>query len=170
MATKYETPYDRYGRKKAEVERVSKAKHEDRKAIAKVQPGAPYYQPNAYEGVSNEAPDVALVRAKAQGEYMKSQVGDNYQRDEGIFADTVRAARNLKAGKRGKDIIEYGDPALKAGASKAGTAAVISHLNAEKKRESRGMKAGGTVKKTASKASSRADGIAQKGKTKGRMI
>ena len=31
-------------------------------------------------------------------------------------------------------------------------------------------KKGGTVKKTASKASSRADGIAQKGKTKGRMI
>ena len=31
-------------------------------------------------------------------------------------------------------------------------------------------KKGGTVKKAASKASSRADGIAQKGKTKGRMI
>lgn len=37
---------------------------------------------------------------------------------------------------------------------------------AEKKRESRGMKKGGSV----SSASKRADGIATKGKTKGRMI
>ena len=37
---------------------------------------------------------------------------------------------------------------------------------AEKKRESRGMKKGGTVKS----ASKRADGCAQRGKTKGRYI
>ena len=159
MATKYETPYDRYGRKKAEAERVSKAKHEDRKAIAKVQPGAPYYQPE------DDAPDRALTRAKAQGEYMKKQVGDSYQRDEGIFADTVRAVQHLNDGKRGRDIIENGDPVLKAGARKAGREAVASEAKSELKRESRGMKAGGSVS-----ASKRADGCAVKGKTKGRMV
>jgi hypothetical protein len=41
-----------------------------------------------------------------------------------------------------------------------------SEAKSELKRETRGMKKGGTVKS----ASSRADGIAQRGKTRGRMV
>ena len=156
MATKYETPYDRYGKKKAVADRISAIKLANKTAISKVKPGAPYYQPE------DDAPDRALTRAKAQGEYMKKQAGDSYQRDEGVFADTVRTAKNLMAGKSGKDAMEYGDEAMMRGARAAGREAVASEAKSELKRESRGMKAGGYVKA--------ADGCAKKGKTKGRMV
>ena len=157
---KYETPYDRMNRKSREAERVEDLKLEDKKAIGKVKPGAPYYQP-----IPDEASDRALTRAKAQGEYMKKQSGDDYKRDEGVLADTSRLVKNLMAGKRDEDAIEYGDRSLMSGARKAGLDAVMSEAKSELQRESRGMAKGGKV----SSASSRADGIAKRGKTKGRM-
>ncbi len=159
MSNKYETPYDRMNRKNREAERVEDLKAADKKAISKVKPGAPYYQPE------DDAPDRALTRAKAQAEYMKKQSGDDYQRDEGVLADTSRTLKNLMAGKRGTDAMEYGDEGLMAGARKAGREAVMSEAASELQRETRGKKAGGTVRS----ASSRADGIAVKGKTRGKI-
>jgi hypothetical protein len=165
MADNYETPYDRMNRKNREAAQIRDAEAEQKKAIGKVKPGDPYYQPE------DEAPNRALTRAKAQGEYIKnySNLGDNYQRDEGIFADTIRAVKNYRAGKRGRDVIEYGDPVLRPGARDAGNDAVDREARSETKRELRGgssllYKKGGSVS-----ASSRGDGIAQRGKTKGRM-
>ena len=148
-------------RKNREAERVEDLKLADKRAIGKVKPGAPYYQP-----IPDDAPDRALTRAKAQGEYMKKQSGDDYQRDEGVLADTSRLIKNLKAGKSDTDAMEYGDAGLMSGARKAGLDAVMSEAASELKRESRGMKKGGTVRS----ASSRGDGIAQRGKTRGRMV
>ena len=158
---KYETPYDRMNRKNRDAAKVREMKTLDKQDIAKVKPGAPYYQP-----IPDDASDRALTRAKAQGEYMKNQAGDNYQRDEGVLADTSRTIKNLMAGKRGMDAMEYGDAGLMSGARKAGLDAVMGEAASELKRESRGMKKGGAVRS----ASSRADGIAQRGKTKGRMV
>jgi hypothetical protein len=160
MAGKYETPYDRMNRENREAARVRELKALDRAAISKVKPGAPYYQPE------DDAPDRALTRAKAQADYMKNQSGADYQRDEGVLADTSRTIKNLMAGKRGTDAMEYGDAGLMSGARQAGREAVMNDAASELKRESRGMKSGGKV----SSASSRADGIAQRGKTKGRVI
>ena len=156
---KYETPYDRMNRKNREAERVEDLKLADKRVIGKVKPGAPYYQP-----IPNEASDRALTRAKAQAEYVKKQSGDDYQRDEGVLADTSRTLKNLMAGKRGMDAMEYGDEGLMSGARKAGREAVMREAASEMQRESRGMAKGGKVS-----ASKRADGIAQRGKTKGRM-
>jgi len=161
---KYETPFDRLNRENREDARRREYAAETRKNIAKTKPGAPYYQPQ------DEAPDKAEIRAKAQGEYMKSQAGEKYQQDEGVLADTVRTAKNVMAGKRGSEAMEYGDPTLMSGARKAGAEAVRSQSAAEMKREARGKeeyKKGGSVKATASR---RADGIASRGKTKGRFV
>jgi hypothetical protein len=152
MAEKYETPYDRMNRKNREAAQARELESLKQQAIDKVKPGAPYYQP-----VPDDTYDRALARAKAQGEYMKKQSGDNYQRDEGLLADTSRTIKNLIAGKRGKDAMEYGDSNLMSGSRKAGIEAVVGGAE--------GMKNGGKV----SSASKRADGIAQRGKTKGRM-
>ena len=160
MATKYETPYDRMNRENREAARVRELKALDKAAISKVKPGAPYYQPE------DDAPDRALTRAKAQAAYMKKQSGDDYQRDEGVLADTSRTLKNLMAGKRGMDAMEYGDEGLMSGARKAGREAVMREAASELQRESRGMEKGGKV----GSASKRADGIAQRGKTKGRML
>ena len=161
---KYETPYDRMNRENREDAVRSEYASQTRKNISKTKPGKPYYQPQ------DEAPDKAEIRAKAQGDYMKSQVGEGYQKDEGIFADTARTLENVMSGKRGKDAAAYGDPELKRGTWKAGNDAVDSQSKAEFKRESRGKadyyKKGGKV----SSASSRADGCCVKGKTKGRMV
>jgi hypothetical protein len=134
-----------------------------RKNIAKVKPGAPYYQPQ------DEAPDKAEIRAKAQGDYMKKEAGDSYQKDEGLLADTGRTIKNLMAGKRGLEATEYGDRKLMSGARQAGFDAVKRQSDAEFKRESRGTadyKKGGKV----SSASKRGDGCAVRGKTKGRFV
>ena len=158
----YETPYDRGNRERREDEYRSALAAETKKRIVKNKPGSPYYQPQ------NEAPDKAQIRADAQGEYMKRQAGDKYQQDEGMGADTIRTFKNLMAGKRGLEAVEYGDPKLMSGARQAGFDAVKNQSDAELKRESRGQaeyKKGGKVT-----ASSRADGCCVKGKTKGRMI
>jgi hypothetical protein len=159
---KYEAPFDRMNRENREDERRASIASETKKRVTKNKPGAPYYQPQ------DEAIDKAQIRADAQGAYMKSQAGDNYQRDEGFLADTGRTIKNLMTGKRGADAMEYGDPSMMAGARKAGADAVKSQSEAEFKRESRGKaeyKKGGSVS-----ASSRADGCATKGKTKGRFV
>jgi hypothetical protein len=137
---KYETPYDRMNRQNREEAKVREIKTSDKKAISKVKPGAPYYQP-----IPDDASDRALTRAKAQGEYVKKQSGDDYQRDEGKLADTSRTLKNLVAGKRGMDAMEYGDEGLMSGARKAGREAVMSEAASELQRESRGMKNGGRV-------------------------
>lgn len=156
----YETQYDRMNRKNREAKNIRDIRDADRAAIGRVAPGAPYYQPE------DEEARRALTRAKAQGEYMRREAGPTYQQDEGFLADTVRTAKNVLAGKRGRDAIEYGDPSLMAGARKAGREAVQQEASDEMRRESRGMKKGGSV----SKASSRADGIAMRGKTRGKMV
>jgi hypothetical protein len=158
---KYETPFDRMNRENREDERRASIASETKKRVTKNKPGAPYYQPQ------DEAIDKAQIRADAQGAYMKSQAGDNYQRDEGLLADTGRTIKNLMAGKKGADATTYGDPDLMYGARKAGEEAVKSQSDAEFKRESRGR---AEYKKGGMTASSRADGCAVKGKTKGRMV
>lgn len=98
---------------------------------------------------------------------MKSQAGDKYQQDEGILADTVRTAKNVMVGKRGPEAMEYGDPTLMSGARKAGAEAVKSQSDAEMRREARGKE---EYKKGGMTASRRADGIAKRGKTRGRFV
>jgi hypothetical protein len=159
---KYETPFDRMNRENREDERRASIASESKKRVTKNKPGAPYYQPQ------DEASDKAQIRADAQGAYMKSQVGDDYQRDEGIFADTARSLKGVMQGKIGKNsVMTYGDPDLMHGAQKAGEEAVKSQSDAEFKRESRGR---AEYKKGGMTASSRADGCATKGKTKGRFV
>jgi len=160
---KYETPFDRMNRENREDERRADIASETKKRVTKNKPGAPYYQPQ------DEAIDKAQIRADAQGAYMKSQVGDNYQRDEGIGADAYRSVRNLMAGKRGLEAAEHGDRTLMSGAREAGFDAVRRQSAAELKREARGKeeyKKGGKV----SSASKRGDGCAVRGKTKGRFV
>ena len=158
---KYEAPFDRMNRENREDERRASIASETKKRVTKNKPGAPYYQPQ------DEAIDKAQIRADAQGEYMKRQAGDKYQQDEGMGADTIRTFKNLIAGKRGLEAVEYGDPKLMSGARQAGFDALKSQSDAEFKRESRGQaeyKKGGKVS-----ASSRADGCCVKGKTKGKI-
>lgn len=144
MAAKYtyESPFDEMSRKNWERRKIEAVQDADRAAIEKVAPGRPYYQP-----AMDEAPDRALTRAKAQGEYMKRRAGPSYQQDEGVFADTVRGVRNAVAGKRGADILEHGDADLMEGARAAGREAVADESAAEMRRESKGKayKKGGRV-------------------------
>ena len=160
----YETLYDRMIRENREDAARSEYASQTRKNVAKTKPGAPYYQPQ------DEAPDKAEIRAKAQGNYMKSRVGDNYRRDEGVFADTARTLAGVMEGRVGKNaVVTYGDPDLMYGARRAGEDAVKEHSDAEFKREARGQaayKKGGKV----SSASKRGDGCAVRGKTKGRFV
>jgi hypothetical protein len=72
------------------------------KTFPKPSPDEPSYLPQ------DEAPDKAEIRAKAQGDSLKSQVGEGYQKDEGIFADTARTLKNVMSGKRGEDAAAYG--------------------------------------------------------------
>lgn len=161
MARAYETPYDTMNRRNREREAVEDAQREDARKIGKVKPGAPYYQPREDDSVTR-----AQIRAQAQGEYMKSQAGDRYQQDEGFLAPAARTLKNVMAGKRGAQAMEgiHGDAAMMEGARKAGQEAVERQEAAELKRESRGMKNGGMT------ASARADGCAQRGKTRGKMV
>jgi hypothetical protein len=119
--------------------------------------GYPYYQPDA-----SDSPAERRIRSAAQRKYMDENAtgmmgGDQ---NEGIFADTVRTAKNLMAGKRGRDAISHGDEGLMAGARKAGREGVQAYRDNPTDST---FKKGGKVS-----ASKRADGIAQRGKTKGR--
>ena len=75
-----------------------------------------------------------------------------------------------------KDASDYiGGAASRYKSAKGAEESLNRELESQMKRETRGMKKGGKVKKMASggktsSASSRADGCAQRGKTKGRMI
>ena len=158
--------------------------NKDRKnAINKNKPGAPYYQPydNAALGISTDNPDEAVARAKGQGKYVRdnSTAGSRFQEDEGVFAPTARMANMLMKGSSVKDATDMnnilGDKELMKGTRKAGQDAVTSYKGAMENQKEYGMKKGGKVKKMASggkvsSASSRGDGCAQRGKTKGRMV
>lgn len=158
--------------------------NKDRKnAINKNKPGAPYYQPydNAALGISTDNPDEAVARAKGQGKYVRdnSTAGSRFQEDEGVFAPTARMANMLMKGSSVKDATDMnnilGDKELMKGTRKAGQDAVTSYKGAMENQKEYGMKKGGKVKKMASggkvsSASSRGDGCAQRGKTRGRMV
>ena len=82
---------------------------------------------------------------------------------KGAISAADKAAKNYRENNSGsgKTRGEVDSEALKVGRQAAREAA------AEERREARGMKSGGMVKSSASK---RADGCAQRGKTKGRMV
>jgi hypothetical protein len=71
-------------------------------------------------------------------------------------------------GKRGEEATKDtdGDPYYKRRTKEEGDKAVSSYRGAKENQKEYGMKKGGKV----SSASSRGDGIAQRGKTKGRMV
>lgn len=148
--------------------------------VEEAKPGKPFYQPS-----TRDNPEQELARARAQGRYMKEQVGGTKSKmDEGVLVPAERTLKNVIAGKRGKEATEgtVGDKELMEGAYKAGQKAVgdiyareYAGEGAEENRKIYGMKKGGAVKKYAkggsvSSASKRADGCAQRGKTKGRMV
>ena len=141
--------------------------------IESSKPGAPYYQSNSFD-----TPDEAVARAKGQGKYMTGEVGSlSAKRDEGVLAPAARTLENVMAGKRGEDATKgiYGDPYYMGRIREEGNKAVSNYRGAMENQKEYGMKKGGKVKKMASggkvsSASSRADGCAQRGKTKGRMI
>jgi hypothetical protein len=153
------------------------------KDIQKSKPGAPYYQPfdNAALGITTDNPDEAVARAKGQGKYVRdnSTAGSRFQEDEGVFAPTSRMANMLMKGSSVKDATDMnnilGDKELMKGTRKAGQDAVSSYRGAMENQREYGMKKGGKAKAyakggTVSSASKRADGCAQRGKTKGRMV
>jgi len=169
-AYEFETPYDRMNRLNRNSEAAQARKDAQAAAIRKVAPGAPYYQPHSFD-----TDEEAIARAKAQGEYIQrnSNAGKRWQQDEGIFAPGMRAINAHIQGKRGIDVLNAANnPELLQGAEKAGRDAVApmhreryNELKREERRTSPGMKKGGKVS-----ASSRADGIAQRGKTRGKML
>ena len=149
--------------------------NKDRKSnINKSKPGAPYYQPfdNAALGISTDDPDEAVARAKGQGKYVRdnSTAGSRFQEDEGVLAPTARMAKMLMKGSSVKDATDMnnilGDKELMKETRKAGQDAVKSYRGARENQKEYGMKKGGKV----SSASSRGDGIATKGKTRGRIV
>ena len=92
-----------------------------------------------------------------------SKAGDALKSGADTVADDVHMMLGTKRGKMKEEELQkkYDRPGYNRDqAEKAEAAATL-------KRESRGMKKGGVVKSSASK---RADGIATKGKTKGRMV
>jgi hypothetical protein len=92
-----------------------------------------------------------------------SKAGDALKSGADTVADDVHMMLGTKRGKMKEEELQkkYDRPGYNRDqAEKAEAAATL-------KRESRGMKKGGVVKSSASK---RADGIAAKGKTKGRMV
>ena len=131
--------------------------------IESSKPGAPYYRAD-----SSDTPDEAVVRAKGQGKYMAGEVGSlASKRDEGVLAPAARTLENVMAGKRGEEATKGidGDPYYKRRTREEGDKAVSSYRSAKENQKESGMKKGGKVS-----ASSRGDGIAQRGKTKGRMV
>jgi hypothetical protein len=86
--------------------------------------------------------------------------GMDPSQDEGMLSDTVRTVKNVMAGKRGRDAIAYGDEGLMAGTRKAGQETVKAY---------RDNPTDSDFKKGGMTASKRADGIAQRGKTRGKM-
>jgi hypothetical protein len=92
-----------------------------------------------------------------------SKAGDALKSGADTVADDVHMMLGTKRGKMKEEELQkkYDRPGYNRDqAEKAEAAATL-------KRESRGMKKGGVVKSSASK---RADGVATKGKTKGRMV
>ncbi len=148
----YETPYDTRNRQNREDE----ALREKYRIRENEKVGAPYYQPDA-----SDTPAERRIRSAAQRNYLNANaMGMNAGQDEGVFADTVRTVRNVMAGKRGRDAISYGDEGLMAGARKAGRETVKAY---------RDNPTDADFKKGGMTASRRADGIAQRGKTRGKM-
>ena len=121
--------------------------------------GAPYYQPE-----KTDSPAERRIRSRAQREYIDaSGSGMPADMDEGALAPAARAVKNFMAGKRGSDVMKdiEGDAGLMRGAKTAGEKAVGEFRN--NPTDSPYAKGGMT-------ASKRADGIAQRGKTRGRMV
>jgi hypothetical protein len=102
----------------------------------------------AREGSYRAAREAAEKKAKQDDLYKKAAIG----------VGTVAALPI--AGGAGRDMAEDFEKAKQIKKEK-------TEAKDEMKRETRGMKKGGVVKSSASK---RADGIAQRGKTKGRMV
>jgi len=152
---------------------INKGRMQD---IEKSKPGAPYYQSNPADTL-----DEAVARAKGQGKYVQSNgtAGSRFQQDEGMLAPTARMADMLMKGSSVKDATDMnnilGDKGLMEGSRRAGRDAVRSYQGAMENQKEYGMKKGGKAKSyakggTVSSASKRADGCAQRGKTKGRMV
>ncbi len=90
-------------------------------------------------------------------DFMRKKLGaDDYGTSLGPSAKAAETQATAKAWKEGKSLREM-EPEVRKAMREAG---------AEERREARGMKKGGSV----GSASKRADGIAQRGKTKGRMV
>ena len=149
----YETPYDTMNRKNREAEGLrEKYRIRDSEKV-----GSPYYQPD-----SSDTPAERRLRSAAQRNYMNANAtGMDPSQDEGVFANTVRTVKNVMAGKPRGERIAYGDEGLMAGARKAGQQTVSDY---RKNPTDSDFKKGGKVS-----ASRRADGIAQRGKTRGKM-
>ena len=144
-----------------ERDSIAKGRSKD---IELSKPGAPYYRAN-----SSDTPDEAVARAKGQGKYMAGEVGSlASKRDEGVLAPAARTLENVMAGKRGEEATKDtdGDPYYKRRTKEEGDKAVSSYRGARENQKEYGMKKGGKV----SSASSRGDGIATKGKTRGRIV
>jgi hypothetical protein len=99
--------------------------------------------------VKGDSPMAAAARAKAIDKY--DMAAGTYSGPGTLISNAVRAVR--------------GDLGTEAAARKEMGAKAAREADAEVKRETRGMKNGGIVS-----ASKRADGIAQRGKTRGKMV
>jgi len=120
-------------------------------------------------GIRSAMRGVALGASKA-GDFVNQGVED-LKRGAETTVDDVHMLLGTPSGKMREQQLEerrndprYFEKLLRVGEAKQRKQREAA---AELKRESRGMKKGGVVKSSASK---RADGIATKGKTKGRMV
>ena len=99
---------------------------------------------------------IGMQREGAVNKVRKMMGDDGYGTSLGAGAQAAEKAAIKKAWDEGKSLREMEPEVRKA----------MREAASEERREARGMKKGGKV----SSASKRADGIAQRGKTKGRMV
>jgi hypothetical protein len=85
--------------------------------------------------------------------------------DDGGYGTSRSAGARYAAGKAQDQVWRAGNKTVGESADDPSVRQARREAAAEERREARGMKKGGKVS-----ASSRADGIAQRGKTKGRMV
>ncbi len=117
------------------------------------------------EAIKDMAYGAALSPLTITAETLAGEIPKEKPTPMGGAADYLRT-RGRAAAKALKDTKEFiGDAASKYKATKEQEEDLDRELESQMKRETRGMKKGGAVKS----ASARADGIAQRGKTRGMM-
>ena len=142
-----------------------------------------FYGPSKYDSIRPAGTEKRLSDAKKEGLKdaalgaalspvvvpLETAFGENKGNAKGPISSLADQISTMprRAAKSAKDAADFiGSGISKYRNAKAAEADLDRELESQKKRESRGMKRGGSV----NSASSRADGCAQRGKTRGKMV